>query len=289
MKITHDSNPDPNGDWADRLVNVWTEDDATMHMEDHESVEDAWKRIRGGNLYSEVEHRSQVLAKDDRGDWCATLHPDGWVAYGACDGGGIARVAKMAEETPPSTEGDDKRRGLYGKYSIFRVDGGNLPGRKHENCDYFTLDLVHDPLAIPALFAYAVAADGAGYHHLAQDLRLRLIGMEEQLEVSGPLSVEDKLHLWFELSYAQYLTLPRSILLGMPVHWRNRLAGLMDELDLTFDWRPKDGRYRVQLMSEVERYNEAEKRDVTHWDAELPDPLMEYRHSKAAVEVLRRG
>lgn len=45
--------------------------------------------------------------------------------------------------------------GLYGKYQIERVDGTSAPGRKHHKCEYFVLDLTHDPHAIPAIKAYA--------------------------------------------------------------------------------------------------------------------------------------
>jgi hypothetical protein len=31
------------------------------------------------------------------------------------------------------------------------------------------------------------------------------------------------IHNWFELTYAQYLTIPRSILQSMPVEWQRRM------------------------------------------------------------------
>ena len=49
----------------------------------------------------------------------------------------------------------DSQRGLYRKYTIERTDGSSGPGGKHEHCNYFVLDLVHDKHAIPALEAYA--------------------------------------------------------------------------------------------------------------------------------------
>ena len=65
---------------------------------------------------------------------------------------------------------DDRERGLYGKYIVERSDGSSGPGGKHERCDYFVLDLVHDPFAIPSLRAYADACE-ATLPHLAADLR----------------------------------------------------------------------------------------------------------------------
>lgn len=48
-------------------------------------------------------------------------------------------------------------RGVYRKFHIERTDGGSGPGQKHDGCNYFVLDLTHDPFAIPALRAYAEA------------------------------------------------------------------------------------------------------------------------------------
>lgn len=53
----------------------------------------------------------------------------------------------------------------------------------------------------------------------------------------------EALMLWFELSYAQFLTVPRVVLEAMPDAWQGQLAALMVEMDATFDWRPKEGRY----------------------------------------------
>jgi len=63
----------------------------------------------------------------------------------------------------------DSSRGLYGKYHIERIDGSTQPGGKHENCQYFVLDLTHDKHALPALEAYALSCQDE-YPLLAQDL-----------------------------------------------------------------------------------------------------------------------
>lgn len=90
---------------------------------------------------------------------------------------------------------------------------------------------------------------------------------------SGPV------HEWFELSYAQYLTVPRSILQSMPVEWQERFAACLRELDGTLDWRPREGRYWVQLKGDDGRY--------------MSDPFNAYRHVGAytpeEVETLRGG
>jgi hypothetical protein len=63
----------------------------------------------------------------------------------------------------------DKTRGIYEKFRIERTDGKHLPGEKHDGCEYFVLDLTHDPHAIPALAAYA-ASCREEYPLLAADL-----------------------------------------------------------------------------------------------------------------------
>ena len=80
---------------------------------------------------------------------------------------------------------------------------------------------------------------------------------------------------WFELSYAQYLTIPRSIMCSMPREWQERMVQCLEELDEAFEWRPKEGRYWVQLKDDRGRY--------TH------DPLMQYRHpDREYIESIRK-
>lgn len=67
----------------------------------------------------------------------------------------------------------DPTRGLYRKFWVERTDGQSEAGRKHDGCDYFVLDLTHDPHAQPALAAY-IASCEAEYPLLAADLREKL-------------------------------------------------------------------------------------------------------------------
>lgn len=66
----------------------------------------------------------------------------------------------------------DKSRGLYpeGKFIVRRRDGSDETGGKHDSCNYFVLDVTHDPHAIPALRSYAASARKEGYELLANDL-----------------------------------------------------------------------------------------------------------------------
>ena len=75
------------------------------------------------------------------------------------------------------------------------------------------------------------------------------------------------IHAWFELSYATYLTIPRSILQSMPIEWQQRFAACLGELDDALPWRPREGRYWVHLKDDRGRF--------------VTDPFNAYRHVPA--------
>ena len=79
------------------------------------------------------------------------------------------------------------------------------------------------------------------------------------------------IHDWFELSYAQFLTVPRLAMESMSLKWQYKMAKLLQEMDDTFDWRPKEGRYWVRLRDANGRFCNA--------------PLANYRHG--SIEHLR--
>lgn len=68
--------------------------------------------------------------------------------------------------------------GLYRKFDVRRTDGTSEPGGKHENCEYFVLDMIHDKFARPAIAAYAEACK-ADFPELADDLT------NKYLKISG--------------------------------------------------------------------------------------------------------
>lgn len=63
---------------------------------------------------------------------------------------------------------DDRAKGLYNKYKVVRL-GETV--REHKDCQYFVLDISHDPHALPAIRAYADSCEKDGYVELANDLR----------------------------------------------------------------------------------------------------------------------
>lgn len=56
----------------------------------------------------------------------------------------------------------------------------------------------------------------------------------------------DKLHGWFGLSYASFLTLPRILMQEMPDEWQEKMADLLAEYDEAFPNKPPVGS-RVQV------------------------------------------
>lgn len=81
--------------------------------------------------------------------------------------------------------------------------------------------------------------------------------------------MSNAIHDWFELSYAQYLTIPRSALQSMPNNWQELFVKCLEELDETIDWRPKLGRYWVHLKSIKGHY--------------LHDHLMDYERGRRRI------
>lgn len=65
-----------------------------------------------------------------------------------------------------------EQQGLFRKFNVSRVDGSDGAGGKHHCCQYFVLDLDHDPHAAAALRAYADAC-AETHPQLAADLRAR--------------------------------------------------------------------------------------------------------------------
>lgn len=70
------------------------------------------------------------------------------------------------------------------------------------------------------------------------------------------------IHGWFELSYAEYLAIPRTVLQSMPESWQHRFVALLGELDETIYWRREGcwvkfknryGRFMSDTLGDYER------------------------------------
>ena len=61
----------------------------------------------------------------------------------------------MSIVTTEDTDMGGKAKGLYDKFHVMRMDGQDMPGEKHDGCQYFVLDMTHDKHAPAAIRAYA--------------------------------------------------------------------------------------------------------------------------------------
>lgn len=80
---------------------------------------------------------------------------------------------------------DQKATGLYKKFNVTRTDGTSEPGGKHENDEYFVLNLTTDKHALPAIAAYAKACANE-FPVLANDLRTKLRELRKNEFVTVP-------------------------------------------------------------------------------------------------------
>lgn len=100
-----------------------------------------------------------------------------------------------------------------------------------------------------------------------------------QTPVRQEVGGRERLSLFFGLSYANYLTAPRSLLEQMPDEWQGQLAGLLEQFGERFRWPLYDDlRIEVRLRDRRGRY--------------VDDPLAEYRrpdHAAITAATLDRG
>ena len=88
------------------------------------------------------------------------------------------------------------------------------------------------------------------------------------------------IHTFFELTYAQYLAIPRSVLQSMPEEWQHKFVELLDEL-WDKDWfslLPKNTTYKVELREEKYNLNGEFK-----WGKQVDDPLANYERGRRKV------
>jgi hypothetical protein len=76
------------------------------------------------------------------------------------------------------------------------------------------------------------------------------------------------IHEWFSLSYASYLTLPRSVLQSMPDEWQKRFVAMLGDLDQAYghlDWPA----YRVSAVDDRGRF--------------ITDPIPRYNRGRTRI------
>lgn len=93
-------------------------------------------------------------------------------------------------QEPEGTKMDKAQTGIYRKFDVRRTDGSDARGGKHDGCNYFVLDLTHDPHAIPAMKAYSESCRAA-YPVLAQDIDT-LVGQADSSSSWRPITSAPK-------------------------------------------------------------------------------------------------
>lgn len=81
----------------------------------------------------------------------------------------------------------------------------------------------------------------------------------------------DHIHVWFELTYANYLVLPRSILQSMPGDWQKRFVACLTELQEAARDVPQAEQYRVHVTDARGRF--------------VSDPVPHYNRGRTRVPL----
>ena len=79
---------------------------------------------------------------------------------------------------------------------------------------------------------------------------------------------EGAVHQYFELTYANFLVLPRTVMMDMPTDWQNKFVSLLEELDEETSWRDALDGYSVG----VDFYT------VNGRKCSIPESIGNYRH-----------
>lgn len=80
---------------------------------------------------------------------------------------------------------------------------------------------------------------------------------------------------WWGLSRSQYITIPRSVIQEMPKKWQDKFALMLNDLDFTFDWRPRGATYWCMLRNDQTGRFEN-------------DILCNYRHDPEVRDIINR-
>lgn len=82
------------------------------------------------------------------------------------------------------------------------------------------------------------------------------------------------LHLWFGLSYASFLVMPRVAMMQMPQDWQEKMAELLNQYDETINTAAFGVKgCRVQVLDENGKL------------MKTPEQLLNYRHPSAETKA----
>jgi hypothetical protein len=136
---------------------------------------------------------------------------------------------------------------------------------------------------------------------------------EQGERTSGPV------HAYFDLTYANYLVLHRTLLQSMPLEWQQRFTDLLEDLDAAYLHLDTPAAYEVKAVRDTyvgdltpgelallgitrgdddsSYYYDSTGRELSghdHTGVPVPDPVPHYRHAylppdEEAITVLRQA
>lgn len=95
-------------------------------------------------------------------------------------------------------------------------------------------------------------------------------------------AITDPVHQWFELTYANYVALPRTVLQSLPLELQEQFVDFMEKLDEFCDWR-RSGQW-ITYKDERGRFMQDELNDYRRGNRILsPEEIKEIvgRHNLA--------
>ncbi len=87
------------------------------------------------------------------------------------------------------------------------------------------------------------------------------------------IETKEHIHGYFNLTYANYLVLPRSILQSMPDEWQEQFVKLLNQIPELFgtEWEPEGG-YRVLALNREKKFTK--------------NPYSDYGRGRRQIEVV---
>lgn len=99
---------------------------------------------------------------------------------------------------------------------------------------------------------------------------------------TAPIELKRNIHDWFELTYGQFLVVPRVIMSAMPEDWQERMVELLDQMDESFDYSPgRNLTYYVRVAEAPEwPYEDSDGNPIEPVLHEPPEDLCNYRRPR---------
>lgn len=78
--------------------------------------------------------------------------------------------------------------------------------------------------------------------------------MDMKVRSAAYTEADVDIHLWFNLTYANYLVLHRSLLQSMPLDWQRRFVASLDQLQAAYAHLENDNTYDIRVLARDPEY-----------------------------------